>query len=417
MMMMFRGLHPPRHRHFPGGILVGSVAALLWHSSRTDGRRDPSRAEESRDPATAATTQHFEEPLLQTKKDQDHTKKRRPAATDHHRGSGVPKEFRPLLRKHDYPAWDYDWDGLHEQWTTRQNNNKKQKNQALSGRGSSSATTRHILLVRHGQYEQQYDNDAQQVLTSLGRRQAAYTGERLAQMMQVHDTTPLPPTSPSVTCRLVGLHVSGMKRAQETADIIADYLLLSPSDDIIDLPSGAGSVTSGLACDVRTPPDDLLNEGLPAPIIPVRDDVGTLSSQVAAIAESSDRIERAFRKYIHRADCSSSNSNDDVDDDDDEPDNDDDGTEVEREQEMDTHEFEIIVCHANVIRYLLLRALQLPPEAWLRFSLFNCSISYIMIQPNGTVSARLIGDTGHIPYDETTFSGSYGYNWKTPGST
>jgi hypothetical protein len=46
-------------------------------------------------------------------------------------------------------------------------------------------------------------------------------------------------------------------------------------------------------------------------------------------------------------------------------------------------------------------------------SLFNCSISYLMIQPNGYVTARLIGDTGHIPYEFTTFSEMHGYNWDT----
>ena len=45
------------------------------------------------------------------------------------------------------------------------------------------------------------------------------------------------------------------------------------------------------------------------------------------------RIEAAFRKYFHRA---------------------------EPEQEKDS--YEVIVCHANVIRYFLCRALQLPPE-------------------------------------------------------
>jgi serine/threonine-protein phosphatase PGAM5 len=71
----------------------------------------------------------------------------------------------------------------------------------------------------------------------------------------------------------------------------------------------------------------------------------------------------------------------------------------------------VIVGHGNVIRYFVCRALQLPPEAWLRMSIFNGSITYIMIQPNGYVTIRLLGDTGHLPYEETTFSGSHGWNW------
>lgn len=49
--------------------------------------------------------------------------------------------------------------------------------------------------------------------------------------------------------------------------------------------------------------------------------------------EDGSRIEAAFRKYFHRADP---------------------------EQLEDS--YDIIVCHANVIRYFLCRALQFPPE-------------------------------------------------------
>ena len=36
------------------------------------------------------------------------------------------------------------------------------------------------------------------------------------------------------------------------------------------------------------------------------------------------------------------------------------------------HEYEVIVCHMNVIRYFVSRALQLPPETWLRMRGDNC---------------------------------------------
>lgn len=75
------------------------------------------------------------------------------------------------------------------------------------------------------------------------------------------------------------------------------------------------------------------------------------------------------------------------------------------------HEFEIIICHANVIRYFFCRALQLPPEAWLRLCTFNCSLTYLTIRPTGTVSCRMLGDIGHLPYELNTFSGHTGFNW------
>lgn len=56
----------------------------------------------------------------------------------------------------------------------------------------------------------------------------------------------------------------------------------------------------------------------------------------------------------------------------------------------------MIVCHANVIRYFVCRALQIPPEAWLRMSLDHASITWISIQPSGRVTLRHLGDSGHI---------------------
>ena len=75
------------------------------------------------------------------------------------------------------------------------------------------------------------------------------------------------------------------------------------------------------------------------------------------------------------------------------------------------HEYEVIVCHGNVIRYFFMRALQLPPEAWLRLCTFNCSLTYFTIRPTGGVSCRMLGDTGHMDMEHTTFSGHHGFNW------
>ena len=50
------------------------------------------------------------------------------------------------------------------------------------------------------------------------------------------------------------------------------------------------------------------------------------------------------------------------------------------------------------------RALQLPPEAWLRMSIGNCGITRITIRPNGRVSIKGLGDTGHLPPEMITFN-------------
>lgn len=265
-----------------------------------------------------------------------------------------------------YPAWDYNWDGRNGIVTD-------------SDVTSGNVSTRHILLVRHGQYVQGSPDDKDQILTPLGRSQASHTGRRLAALMNQGTSSKFGSSlaTHASPCQIKSVYVSCMVRARETADIIVKELNDNFSNSTM----------------FQAEPDALLNEGLPAAIIPFRHDVGDLVDQAAEINEHHDRIEKAYQKYFYRDDPYSSN------------------------RKKSEHEFEVIVCHANVIRYFLMRALQLPPEAWLRLSLFNCSITYIMIQPSGYVTARLIGDTGHIPYEETTFSGSYGYNWAGGPST
>ncbi|KAG9487540.1 serine/threonine-protein phosphatase PGAM5, mitochondrial isoform X2 [Eleutherodactylus coqui] len=134
---------------------------------------------------------------------------------------------------------------------------------------------------------------------------------------------------------------SSMTRARETTEIISKYL---PG--------------------VKKSSSDLLREG--APIQP-EPPVSHWKPDVEYYVDG-PRIEAAFRNFIHRADP---------------------------KQEEDS--YEIIICHANVIRYLVCRALQLPPQAWLRMSLNNCSITYLVIRPNGNVSLRMLGDSGFMP--------------------
>ena len=71
-------------------------------------------------------------------------------------------------------------------------------------------------------------------------------------------------------------------------------------------------------------------------------------------------------------------------------------------QEETTHE--IVVCHGNVIRYSLLRLLQLPPEAWLRFSLYNGSITRVEIRSDGLCSVRCVSDAGFMHPEEISFN-------------
>ncbi|TMS04096.1 Serine/threonine-protein phosphatase PGAM5, mitochondrial [Larimichthys crocea] len=137
---------------------------------------------------------------------------------------------------------------------------------------------------------------------------------------------------------------SSMARATETAHIISKHL---PGVEL-------------LSC-------DLLREG--APIEPVPP-VTHWKPDAVQYHEDGARIEAAFRRYIHRADP---------------------------KQKEDS--YEIIVCHANVIRYFVC---SFPPEGWLRIGLNNGSITWLTIRPSGRVALRTLGDAGFMPPDKLT---------------
>lgn len=55
------------------------------------------------------------------------------------------------------------------------------------------------------------------------------------------------------------------------------------------------------------------------------------------------------------------------------------------------------ICHGNVIRYLVCRALGVDPRAWLQMGIANCSVSEIQIRPDGTTRLMAFDDVGHLP--------------------
>jgi serine/threonine-protein phosphatase PGAM5 len=297
----------------------------------------------------------------------------------------------------EYPQWDPNWDERNSSHSLDPNKNLQSK-----PKSSNSGVTRHIILIRHGQYDETSSDDALRILTPLGREQAHQTGIRLRhilmstnwyqgsnQMNSTSNTTSAATTDTATPANhLFHLHVSQLTRAKETADILMEHL---------------GGIVK------RTEPDSLLNEVRPCPHIPSGGKITSSSSACAKLEKGTAQVQDAFDKYFYRAyaptllSSSSSACSQNGDD-----------SEISqiKKQQPHQHEFEIIVGHANVIRYFVCRALQLPPEAWLRFCNFNCSITYLVIRPSGTVSCRMFGDTGHLNYpQQTTFSQHIGYEW------
>ncbi|MBN8480809.1 MAG: histidine phosphatase family protein [Xanthomonadales bacterium] len=57
---------------------------------------------------------------------------------------------------------------------------------------------------------------------------------------------------------------------------------------------------------------------------------------------------------------------------------------------------ELLVCHGNVIRYLVTRALGVDTTAWLEMSVGHASLTRIRVEPDGRYKVISIGDVGHL---------------------
>ena len=58
---------------------------------------------------------------------------------------------------------------------------------------------------------------------------------------------------------------------------------------------------------------------------------------------------------------------------------------------------DLFVCHGNVIRYLVTRALGVDTKAWLQMSVGHASITRIRVKPDGSMQVIAVGDVGHLP--------------------
>jgi hypothetical protein len=218
--------------------------------------------------------------------------------------------FRPKL---EYPLWDSNWDGKEpvvvsssiDGGTTT--NTELDRPQMTTRMIRKNGITRHIILVRHGQYNETSRNDEHRTLTPLGIQQAHLTGQRLASMIQQQQqhsqnnqsnnnnnnkngstnnnldvvVTKAPTTTtltPATRCNIVSIRVSQLTRAQETASIIASYL---------------PNVTYYNTGDAN------LNEGRPCHTIPAG---GPASTKLIDITDQQhERIETAYQTYFYRS--------------------------------------------------------------------------------------------------------------------
>ncbi|CAH0480891.1 unnamed protein product [Peronospora belbahrii] len=220
------------------------------------------------------------------------------------------------------------------------------------------ARIKHFILVRHGHYINAHVLqvlDSQQVLSQMGRKQAELTGKYLG---VAHNRVP--------TRHDVSIYHSDMTRAVETAVIIAtDFQGVSLNSS------------------------SLLREGWPG--TPYSTDF-TVSGETAATRKSGaldalqkqsfpdvERMEKAFNWFLFdlgKTHC-----------------------------DNDEESYCILVCHANLIRYFLCRALGVDPTTmWGHFEINHCGVTRIDVCSDQPTKIIAVNETGHLPLSLITSS-------------
>ncbi len=185
-----------------------------------------------------------------------------------------------------------------------------------------------LYLVRHGQYFAEPQHRQHGRLTPLGRRQAERTAKRLAELP------------------IEAIYHSDLRRATETAEIIAGYLP--------DLPVRSTRV---------------LREFGPPVSKAMRELYGIKRENQAAFQRQAAALERKFL----------------------------------RSARANAGRTELLVAHGNLIRYLVRLALGDRPHQWLQLGTSNCGITVLAIGPKPE-QCCLIGynDLGHLPLSMQT---------------
>lgn len=248
--------------------------------------------------------------------------------------------------------WNPDWDMRHPRDPSEKIPKEKLK-------------TVHLIMIRHGQYDLK-----EKGLTSLGRQQAELTGARVANLA----SSSISDHYGKRKIKISRVYHSDVKRAVQTMDILKSHL--GPQ--------------------VTVEVDPMLAEGWPCVPEPYKDPESIRPSKLFT---ESARVEAVFRKYCHRVTDHKQKSQS--------------SPPAEKEAPVETsfpeseketeEEYIVLVCHQNIIRYFVCRALQLPPEAWLRFRGSNCGITEIIISDDGRVALEKFADVGHLPVTHHTF--------------
>ncbi|HZT43527.1 MAG TPA: histidine phosphatase family protein [Chthonomonadaceae bacterium] len=180
-----------------------------------------------------------------------------------------------------------------------------------------------LYLIRHGRYDTAYaEDELGGSLTGIGRTQALLTARRLSALP------------------IQAIHYSTLRRAAETADILAARF---PG--------------------VEKHPSPLLWECVPCLPSLLPEIFSHISKDVLRQHERQAR--QAFKTFFQPV------------------------------RDADRHE--IIVSHGNLLRYFICRAKGLPPPSWNRTDIHECSISQVIISPKGRMTLVSYDEINHLP--------------------
>jgi serine/threonine-protein phosphatase PGAM5 len=66
---------------------------------------------------------------------------------------------------------------------------------------------------------------------------------------------------------------------------------------------------------------------------------------------------------------------------------------------------DVLVCHGNVIRYFVSRALGIDTRLFANFAVANASLTILRVRRDGTMQVMAVGDAGHIPPNLQSYGG------------
>jgi hypothetical protein len=76
-----------------------------------------------------------------------------------------------------------------------------------------------------------------------------------------------------------------------------------------------------------------------------------------------------------------------------------------------------LVCHGNVIRWLVAKALGMDQKTWTKMDIANASLTVINIRADGSTHLAMFNDVGHSPVEKQSWAGVGGGGGKGDGAT